>query len=258
MPILGELPNSIRRNARHVRLSGDVPAMLVRPESGATDAPLFIWMHGRTANKELDPGRYIRLMRAGIASCALDLPGHGERLDPRRQEPGAIVDVIQQMLEELDPVLEDLRSMDTHDATRIGIGGISAGGIVTLLRMTREHDFRCAAVEATTGNRAFRSETMSVDDDRLEGIDVMNRLEDWREVPLLAVHNRFDEWIDVAGQEVFMDTLRKRYDRPELVELHVYEERTGAPFEHAGFGRFSPDAKDRQVAFLCRHLGVTT
>jgi len=34
-------------------------------------------MHGRTANKELDPGRYLRLIRAGIAVCAIDLPGHG-------------------------------------------------------------------------------------------------------------------------------------------------------------------------------------
>lgn len=256
MPNLGELPNSIKRNATHLRLSGDVPAMLVPPESGATDAPLFIWMHGRTASKELDPGRYLRLMRAGIGSCALDLPGHGERLDGERQGPDAIVDVIEQMLEELDPVLDDLRSMGGHDPERVAIGGISAGGIVTLLRMTRPHDFRCAAIEATTGNRAFHAGTVPSDRNRLDRINVMDRLEDWREIPLLALHNRFDEWIDVEGQRTFMETLRNRYEDPDLVAFHVYEERTGAPFEHAGFGRFAPDAKDRQVAFLRSHLGM--
>ena len=53
-----------------------------------------------------------------------------------------------------------------------------------------------------------------------------------------------------------METLRNRYEDPDLVAFHVYEERTGAPFEHAGFGRFAPDAKDRQVAFLRSHLGM--
>ena len=83
MPDLdSSLPSSLRAISEHVRLGPDVPCLVVRPEPGAEPAgptPFLIWMHGRTANKELDPGRYLRLARAGIGSCAVDLPGHGFR-----------------------------------------------------------------------------------------------------------------------------------------------------------------------------------
>jgi hypothetical protein len=105
---------------------------------------------------------------------------------------------------------------------------------------------------------AFSSEISVPDPDRLERINVVDHLDDWREIPLLAVHNRLDEWIRVEGQQTFVSALRDHYEDPSLVEFHVYEEPTGAPYEHAGFGRFAADAKSRQVAFLERTLGTST
>jgi len=71
------LPSSLASRAKSVRF-GDVPALLAHPD-WETPAPVVLWMHGRTVSKELDPGRYLRWVRAGIAACAVDLPGHGER-----------------------------------------------------------------------------------------------------------------------------------------------------------------------------------
>lgn len=258
MPILGELPKSLKRNATHLRLGEDVPAMVIDVEEPSGRDPLFLWIHGRTTHKELDAGRYLRLMRRGIACCALDLPGHGERHEQGLHEPGRILEVIEQMVDELDPVLADLAAMGRFDFERLGIGGISAGGIVSLVRLTREHPFAATALEATTGNRAFSSEISFPDPERLERINVVDHLDDWREIPLLAVHNRLDEWIRVEGQQTFVSALRDHYEDPSLVEFHVYEEPTGAPYEHAGFGRFAADAKSRQVAFLERTLGTST
>jgi hypothetical protein len=39
--------------------------------------------------------------------------------------------------------------------------------------------------------------------------------------------------------------------------MHIYEA-TGAPNEHAGFGRLAADAKDRFTAFLVTTLGVSS
>ncbi len=39
-------------------------------------------------------------------------------------------------------------------------------------------------------------------------------------------------------------------EQPARISSFVYDERTGAPFEHAGFGRFASDAKNRQREFL--------
>ena len=256
MPRLGELPTSLKRNTAHLRLGDDVPAMVVRPEQPTGRDPLLVWMHGRTTNKELDAGRYLRLMRRGIACCALDLPGHGERHCEELQAPERIVEIVERMEAELDPVIDDLRALGGFDPDRLAIGGISAGGMVTLLRLTRTHPFAAAAVEATTGNRGFGAAMACEDRERLDRLDVGARLEAWREIPMLALHNRHDEWISAEGQQAFIDTLRGRYRDPARIEFHVYEERTGAPHEHAGFGRFGADAKDRQVDFLVRTLGL--
>ena len=258
MPTFGQRHSALQRTAQIVRLGNDVPAMLVRPEEAEGPLPLLIWMHGRTADKELDSGRYLRLMRNGIASCSLDLPGHGERLDEALHEPAAVLPVIEQMVEELDDIVAHLRTLGDFDPDRIAIGGISAGGMAALIRCCRDHPFSALTVEATTGNLQDRASAIFANQERLERLDPITHLANWREVPVLAVHNQLDEWIDVTGQRTFIDTLRKRYADPNNVVFHVYEEPTGAPFEHAGFGRFSADSKIRQLTFLQNAFGIHT
>ena len=213
-------------------------------------------MHGRTANKELDSGRFLRLLRRGIGSCSLDLPGHGARFEQAMHEPAAVLPVVEQMVEELDGVLEELGTIEGIDSSRLAIGGISAGGMVSLIRCCREHPFAAICVEATTGNLAYRASSILANPERVRRLDPIAHLEHWRPVPLLALHNLLDEWVDVDGQRFFIEALRERYPRPDLIDFHVYQRPTGAPHEHSGFGQFSGDAKDRQVAFLARHLGV--
>ncbi len=149
----------------------EVPSLVVHPEwegDGATGeaarprhapsrVPLVLWMHGRTAFKELDPGRYLRWVRAGIGGCAVDLPGHGERFEDSLQSPEATLRVVSQMVGEIDGIVAALEALDVFDSTRLVIGGMSAGGMVTLARLCRPHPFRCATVEATTGSWRFQS-----------------------------------------------------------------------------------------------------
>ena len=70
MPDLdARLPSSLQALSETRRLGADVPSLVVRPEGtplGGDRIPFLLWMHGRTATKELDPGRYLRLARAGI------------------------------------------------------------------------------------------------------------------------------------------------------------------------------------------------
>ena len=256
MPEFGTLHSELRENARQIRLGKDVPALVVVPEAGAAPAPMLVWMHGRTADKALDSGRFLRLLRRGIGSCSLDLPGHGERFDEALQEPAAVLPIVEQMVQELDGVLADLIQIEGINPERIAIGGISAGGMASLIRCCSEHPFAAICVEATTGNLAYRASSILADPTRVARLDPIHHLEHWRPVPLLALHNLLDEWVDVDGQRFFIDALRGRYTDQELIDFHVYERPTGAPHEHSGFGQFSGDAKDRQVAFLARHLEV--
>lgn len=259
MPDLdGTLPSSLREISNHVRLGPDVPCLVVRPvtppPAGEGGAPVLLWMHGRTASKELDPGRYLRLARAGIGSCAIDLPGHGERGSENGMRPEAVLDNIEQASMELDDVLNALPKHGL-DPGRAAIGGMSMGGMVALVRLCRPHAFRAAVLEATSGHWRFQHQRQFFDHESADRLDPIRHLDRWREIPVLAVHSRGDEWVDFEGQVRFLDELRRRGSDPDSVELMALED-TGAPHEHLGFGRLTNRVKTREVAFLQRHLGT--
>lgn len=258
-------PAYLAARSRSVRLAGDIPALLAHPD-WSSHAPVVLWMHGRTANKELDPGRYLRWVRAGIAACAIDLPGHGERFEDGMDSPARTLDVLEQVLPEIDGVIEALAAPEfggVFDLDRIAIGGMSAGGMATLRRLCDPHPFRCAAVECTTGAlrtlyfAAGAPWSVNHDPQRVAALDPSAHLDAWRPVPVLAMHNEFDRVVPIAAATEFAELLRGTYARagavPETVEFVVWPE-SGAPDEHAGFGRHSNDAKNRQVEFLRRHL----
>jgi alpha-beta hydrolase superfamily lysophospholipase len=260
-----QFPAALASQTRTAHL-GSIPALLAHPDWN-TPAPVVIWLHGRTANKELDPGRYLRWIRAGIAACAIDLPGHGERLDPAMQTPERSLDLIEQGLAEVDRIVDSLSNSDWSqalDLNRLALGGMSAGGMITLRRLCNPHPFRCAAVEATTGNLAdlyhpTSGRKWSVDHptNRVAALDPMQHLPTFTPLPLLALHSETDELIPVQGQREFIESLRAHYCQagadPALIEWTTWPS-TGAPQEHIGFGRVSNDAKNAQTAFLRKWL----
>lgn len=283
-----QFPSALARRARVGRMGaqGQIPVLLVHPDWNAnsqgeispptpppTRRPLVLWMHGRTASKELDPGRYLRFARAGIASCAIDLPAHGERLDADLQSPAHTLDVIAQMVGEVDQVLDGLRAFPEFDLSKVAIGGMSAGGMVTLSRLCAPHSFTCATVEGSTGwlgglyfpqesGLADRNERWSVEHDqaKVAALDPMVRLDGFRPIPLLAMHSEADAMVPIEGQRRFLDALRAKYltkGAPGAwIRLQTWPT-TGAPLEHAGFGRVASEAKTIQTEFLAHCLGAT-
>ena len=263
MPHFAGVPASLAVHTRWLRLAVDgqeVPAMVSHPawsgESPPGELPIrpwLLWMHGRTVRKEIDPGRFQRLLRAGIATVSVDLPGHGERLEAWAQEPSNTLQVVDQMIGEIDGVVDAVHALGGFDLERMALGGMSAGGMVTLARLCRPHRFSAAVVECTTGSWRWQPNVLRGNPGLLERWNPIGHLDGWRPIPLLALHNRHDEWVALEGQEEFLSALRARYTDPSLVELHVYE-RTGAPYEHAGFGKMGADAKDRVARFVAERL----
>lgn len=262
------LARALDERTKRETLAGRVPALISHPD-WQTPAPLVLWMHGRTSRKEIDSGRYLRLIRAGIAVCAIDLPGHGDRYEAVFQEASGTVDLLTRAQSEVDEVVESLFDgphAAVLDRDRLGIGGISAGGMVTLRRLCEPHDFKCAAVEATTGwleNLYFPEDggqdRWPVDHEReaVRAIDPMAHLDGFEPVPLLALHSEADDLVPFEGQRRFIDALRDRYvarnASPASVKLVTWPQ-TGAPQEHLGFGRHSSEAKNIQVEFFTQHL----
>jgi alpha-beta hydrolase superfamily lysophospholipase len=258
-----KLPASLAEKSRTVRLRpGDIPALLCHPD-WISPAPTMIWMHGRTANKELDAGRYARWLKAGIAAVAIDLPGHGERKDSRSDGASETLGVLSQLIGEIDLVVEALADpvwQGVFDLDRLGIGGMSLGGMAALRRLCDPHDFKCAAVECTTGDlwSLYRPEGprpwgQAFDEQAVAPLDALRALDGFKPLPLLALHSEADRIVPWAIQREFLEKLRERYTRagadPALVEWRTWPT-TGAPEEHSGFGRVSNDAKNAQAEFL--------
>lgn len=231
---------------------GDVPALVMK--DGDEPRPFLLWIHGRTADKELDPGRYLRYVRAGINVCAVDLPGHGQRYVENMQTPESAVDVVLQMSEEVNTVLDALHSFPSFNHEKAAIGGMSAGGIAAILRLTEPHPFVAAVLEATMGQwRLSRHHKLfrALSDSQFDALNPADNLGDWIEIPLLAFHSRHDKWISYAAQEAFISRLKQQYEKPEHIEFVTFDH-TGAPKEHLGFGRESALVKEMQVDYLTR------
>ena len=108
IPRFAQFPAALASRTQTSRLGPmRTPVLLAHPD-WERPAPVVFWMHGRTVNKELDPGRYLRWLRAGIATCSVDLPGHGERIDPAMQTPRRTLEVLAQMRAEIDGVVAAL------------------------------------------------------------------------------------------------------------------------------------------------------
>ncbi len=265
-----KLPRALETQAKTVHLGeSQIPALLVHPD-WQTPAPVVIWLHGRTAFKELDSGRYLRWMRAGIGACAIDLPGHGERFDESAQQPDRTLDTLEQLVSEIDEIVGALTAPElggVFDASRLALGGMSAGGMGAMRRLCDEHPFVCAAVEGSCGslddlyfpkdNAPGAPWAVKHDRERVARLDPMQRLDTWRPIPLLVLHSESDEMVPWPAQKKFADAVRERsrtLTGEDLVEVTTWPE-TGAPSEHLGFGRYSNDAKNIQTEFLSRHLG---
>lgn len=265
---LGQFPRSLLAHALWRRIDGIPtvfmhPAMKADPPSGAhlaSDAPRLptvLWLHGRTVNKELDPGRYQRLLAAGMAVIAMDLPGHGERADPALQQPGSLAALIDAALPEIDRLASWCTTQPGIDSARLAIGGMSAGAMIAACRLCSAHPFTGLLMESSTGDLLTLPRAADRGGGRLAALNPIDRLVDWREIPVLALHSELDSVVPIGSQRRFIDALRRRATTlRERITLHSWPA-TAAPNEHAGFGRVAADAKLLGTQFLQRVSGLT-
>ena len=166
--------------------------------------------------------------------------------------PEALLDNVEQAASEVDDVVTAL-GRKGFDLDRMAIGGMSMGGMVALVRLQRPHRFRAAILEASSGNWRVQHQRQFFDHESADRLDPIQHVDRWRELPVLAIHSRLDEWVEFDGQVAFLDALKSRVAHPEWIELMALE-RTGAPHEHLGFGQCTNEVKNRELEFLRTHL----
>ena len=161
-----------------------------------------------------------------------------------------------QMSSEIPLVLAELDAIGGFSMEHAAIGGMSAGGLTAVYHLLNPHNFKTVVLEASGGAwRHLRNSGMllHVTEQELEQVNPMNHLDSWKDIPLLAFHNKHDARIPFATEADFIDAIKLQSSNPEDIELVAFEA-SGAPDEHMGFGRESAFVKEVQVEFLVKHL----
>lgn len=156
--------NGARLVQEHFSLSVDtsqrVTGVLVKAEGSAGRRPVVIQLHGTGGRKEQLMPRLTTLANRGFVAIAIDGRYHGEREGEGRELSTAYMTAILNAYKTgrehpffYDTVLDVMRLIDyletrpDIDASRIGLGGLSKGGIETYLTAAVEPRVTAAVAE---------------------------------------------------------------------------------------------------------------
>jgi uncharacterized protein len=122
-----------------------ISAVMVFPDAGAGPFPCTILSHGLISSKM--SSKYVSLSERyaamGIASCRFDYHGCGESGGDISETTLTI------RLDNLDRIVESIRSMKEIDPERIGILGSSFGGVTCILKAAGDPRIKCVSPWAT-------------------------------------------------------------------------------------------------------------
>jgi fermentation-respiration switch protein FrsA (DUF1100 family) len=158
-----------------------VPILIYKPVTGAKSYPAVIFLHGTGGKKEDNKKILYQLVKRGIIGVAIDARFHGERIaggahgsreyvaaataawenkDNARQTHPFLFDTAF----DLWRVTDYLTSRPDVDANRIGMGGISMGGIETWLAASVDKRIKVVVLDISV--QSFK---WSLDNDKWQG-----------------------------------------------------------------------------------------
>ena len=229
----------------------DVPALEVTQIGAADHLPLVILVHGWTGRKE-DVLFLAHLLAVnGYFAVPIDAVGHGERVREEAWTYEALLNLTHQTAEDVNRVIAHYEGDSRVDVQRVGLGGISMGGVITYEYLTRK-DKRIRAAVAMIATPDFTSLLHSsnageiikalgldgqniVDDSTLEAIQAIqpaHKMSQMVSVPLLMLNGVDDPLIDLEGVRDFYRRIKPLYAQPAAVQL----------IEHPGVTHYTPYA----------------
>ena len=129
-----------------------VPGVLQLPSTNER-APGVLLLHGLTSRKEdMASSIGFALLQRGVASLAIDLPMHGQRISTSASfpidNPLALVDAWRLALRESSLAVTYLTQHDRIDGTRVAVGGYSLGGYLAIILAAMEPRIDAVALTA--------------------------------------------------------------------------------------------------------------
>lgn len=116
------------------------PALIARPSSARLPLPAVLWFHGLTAGKATHRPELAALAEAGFLAVGIDSVGHGERRLPDFEERFSgtpeendhqFYSLVAATVAEVPGIVDLLCGAGLADEARIGVAGVSMGGMIT-------------------------------------------------------------------------------------------------------------------------------
>lgn len=138
---------TILRISQRKRMIGDIPILEIAPEETRNESlPLIVYYHGWQSSKELTltQGKYLAKL-----NCRVILPdamNHGERKHPISKIPSKTFwESIHSNVLEFGYIVYYFKERHLIKDDKIGIGGVSMGGITTCALLTHHPEINVAA-----------------------------------------------------------------------------------------------------------------
>jgi dienelactone hydrolase len=135
------------------RRLGAAPALLARPSAAPLPLPTVLWFHGLTSGKATHRPELAALAQTGFLAVGIDAAGHGERRLPdfeerfsgtQEENEREFYALVAETVAEVPAILDLLRDAGLADEGRIGMAGVSMGGMITYGATTIEPRIRAA------------------------------------------------------------------------------------------------------------------
>jgi len=211
-----------------------VPALLFTPLSADAShpAPCLILLHGLGGSKEMMAGLGLFAARAGYASLAIDLYGHGERLTAMKHlatPTENLGNTVQQTAVDVRRGIDYLESRRDIDSHKVGLVGISLGAIIGTVTAGVEERIKATALISGGGDWGLILRTLSARNTPVGGQSMANlKGLDWAKVnlqlaaedpltfapqiaprALLMLHGRLDDIIVPQSAQELFDAARQ-------------------------------------------------
>ncbi len=222
--------------------------------------PTLFFHHGFTSSKEIYSYFGYLLAQVGYRVILPDAPLHGARADG---DEGRLLanfwQILQSNVDELGIVKESFVSRGLADPTRLGVGGVSMGGMVTMASLVRFPWIKAAAclmgsgyfnalsetlfpaydVDDATQREAFRSAHAS-----LLSWDISGKTAQLAERPLFVWHGEGDDVVPFGESQRLRDEMKASGHDANLTFLA----------EPGAKHRVSVHASTEATAFFQHHL----
>jgi uncharacterized protein len=135
------------------RRLGAVPALIARLSSARLPLPAVLWFHGFTAGKDVHRPELATLAEAGFLAVGIDAAGHGERRlpdfeerfsGPRDKTEPEVYALVAETVAEVPGIIDLLCGAGLADEERIGVVGVSMGGMITYGAIAADRRIRAA------------------------------------------------------------------------------------------------------------------